>query len=1080
MKGNIGLVFFWNLLFIILGAGIHLTRAADPTTLVENGNTALLDANPVVSSLFDGDTSTCVPSSSFLLSIPLTTNFIFTGANFLDNNAGTPGVSSNIAVLAGPVQSIAQSAECGATTAGTNNYENSRCLGGIFAKFVHFRHESAEFELCEVQILGFEKPPAIAVGTMNVTYDALRDQVFTPWIEVSWLDETEPTCPTTKSLQDFGLAGDGSENLRNYDSVINYYGTEVTSLEPNKENFYKLSLTRVFSDGETYHAAGEGTIDSDVLDLFISRGPICWAFDCTEGHEKCIERFRQAEASPKSINGMSRMYGKLGVCTYMRSYFEQGTTNIIGEHVAEDYIPYVQLWKDTGGLQEAATLVPMPDDIFANNPSLCFQSCLVTLYNAAPPGTQFGIPQVQCPIMTRLYCCEEDYCFTARSWVNHEVRLDQSCANYLLESNNAAVSFASGCFFPEPYKYESLDGNSGRITFDITLNLGDLKSVELEIRSVDDYNTVVLSGYQCVPSTPFAADTSHTCDIHSLQAGNEYYVLLRGVKNDGSDTVTMWSHYFKVYQDTGLTLDCADNSYTVEYGWGDVPGNAPQFKTTEVQASAGGTAFDEQDVIQNTWAVDTFVPDKSVARTFRGYPSAVNVQASGSLITHLFFSYSFVASPVVNGDSTTYNSITADSISLTNLRISKVIGSFNAQGKLAAIGFTYQDADGTPTDSPCFGSGDCSGFTFQQENSDQFVVAFSGETDTDNNFVALSLSWATFRWRSYAVGSSSCAFTAVPNWNSIEDYKFTYTVATMADCATATSVDAASHQVLYTNKIGEVGAVDGSSSASTILDGVNVKVTKTAQTSAYGLTCAYNGTATVDSLFNTQGEDAQKAIGLDVIPFQLLFYKDKTYESSYNPDDALTFNLNTRIYFGASVKDDTHDPMIVYAPTCYAKKTNNPDISDENAEYIYLQQNGCPNTVEGSFERDTDIRTSKNGELDPMSVLAFAWADGAAGLIYIHCEVKACLEENSAACDPPTTCPAEKRARRDVREKDMTSRSYHVTSQPLVFRERRNTIILEAGDSGSYFFQSTQMAFTFCAAMALLVMKVGHKVYKRR
>ena len=95
------------------------------------------------------------------------------------------------------------------------------------------------------------------------------------------------------------------------------------------------------------------------------------------------------------------------------------------------------------------------------------------------------------------------------------------------------------------------------------------------------------------------------------------------------------------------------------------------------------------------------------------------------------------------------------------------------------------------------------------------------------------------------------------------------------------SVDEVSHQVLYTNRIAEVGVIDDSSSPSVILDGVNVKVTKTSQTSTYGLTCAYNGTAKVQSLFNTQGEAAQKAVGLDVVPFQLLFYKDQTYASSY-------------------------------------------------------------------------------------------------------------------------------------------------------------------------------------------------------
>ena len=108
---------------------------------------------------------------------------------------------------------------------------------------------------------------------MNVTYDAIRTETFRPWIEVSWLDEREPTCPTTKSLQDFGLPDmDGPENFNNYQSVINYYGTEVTNLIPNKENLYNLSLTRVFFDGAAYHATGEGTIESDALEISISRG----------------------------------------------------------------------------------------------------------------------------------------------------------------------------------------------------------------------------------------------------------------------------------------------------------------------------------------------------------------------------------------------------------------------------------------------------------------------------------------------------------------------------------------------------------------------------------------------------------------------------------------------------------------------------------------------------------------------------------------------------------------------------------------------------------------------------------------
>ena len=138
------------------------------------------------------------------------------------------------------------------------------------------------------------------------------------------------------------------------------------------------------------------------------------------------------------------------------------------------------------------------------------------------------------------------------------------------------------------------------------------------------------------------------------------------------------------------------------------------------------------------------MPDKNVSPIFRGYPSALNVQASSDLITHLFFSYSFVASPVTNGNPSTYNSGTATSVPLTNLRISKVTGSFNDDGKLAAIGFTYKDTQGTATDTSCFGSGNCSGFSFEQENANQFLVAFSGETDSDDNFVALTLSWVTF------------------------------------------------------------------------------------------------------------------------------------------------------------------------------------------------------------------------------------------------------------------------------------------------------------------------------------------------
>ena len=72
--------------------------------------------------------------------------------------------------------------------------------------------------------------------------------------------------------------------------------------------------------------------------------------------------------------------------------------------------------------------------------------------------------------------------------------------------------------------------------------------MELEIRSGEDYETIVRSGYSCTPETTFAAGAFHTCDIHGLEAGKEYFVLLKGVKDDGADTETQWSHYLKIYQ----------------------------------------------------------------------------------------------------------------------------------------------------------------------------------------------------------------------------------------------------------------------------------------------------------------------------------------------------------------------------------------------------------------------------------------------------------------------------------------------------------------------------------------------------
>ena len=70
-------------------------------------------------------------------------------------------------------------------------------------------------------------------------------------------------------------------------------------------------------------------------------GPICWSFSCAEGHEKCIEKFNEAEASPVPLNSMSRAYGKLGVCSYIRTYFDRDSGDVIGDHVTEDGLFYV-------------------------------------------------------------------------------------------------------------------------------------------------------------------------------------------------------------------------------------------------------------------------------------------------------------------------------------------------------------------------------------------------------------------------------------------------------------------------------------------------------------------------------------------------------------------------------------------------------------------------------------------------------------------------------------------------------------------------------------------------------------------
>ena len=60
----------------------------------------------------------------------------------------------------------------------------------------------------------------------------------------------------------------------------------------------------------------------------------------------------------------------------------------------------------------------------------------------------------------------------------------------------------------------------------------------------------------------------------------------------------------------------------------------------------------------------------------------------------------------------------------------------------------------------------------------------------------------------------------------------------------------------------------------------------------------------------------------------------------------------------------------------------------------------CPNVEEGSFERDIAVRDALDGELDPLSVLAFAWVDASEVTVHIHCIVKACSKDNNASCTP--------------------------------------------------------------------------------
>ena len=95
--------------------------------------------------------------------------------------------------------------------------------------------------------------------------------------------------------------------------------------------------------------------------------------------------------------------------------------------------------------------------------------------------------------------------------------------------------------------FESFGGNSGRITFFITETLGNLSSVELELRRGNDYGAIALSGHKCTPDTPFKERESHSCDIQDLAGGADYYVHLKGIR--AADNVeTPWSYYFRIHQ----------------------------------------------------------------------------------------------------------------------------------------------------------------------------------------------------------------------------------------------------------------------------------------------------------------------------------------------------------------------------------------------------------------------------------------------------------------------------------------------------------------------------------------------------
>ncbi|XP_075252055.1 uncharacterized protein LOC142344352 [Convolutriloba macropyga] len=419
-------------------------------------------------------------------------------------------------------------------------------------------------------------------------------------------------------------------------------------------------------------------------------------------------------------------------------------------------------------------------------------------------------------------------------------------------------------------------------------------------------------------------------------------------------------------------------------------------------------------------------------------------------------------------------------VSLASQRIVAVNGDIHNVGYLVGLQFQLKHDNGTETLTDCLGPGRlCESFSVNQSSSDEYVVALSGEIhEQTGRFVTLKFAWATVSVPEYSLsGNDSCVLDQTVDYHNIDESTFNITVSPPSGCGSTRTVDQVSKQINYTNSINT-----GGDAAASVINGTGgISIVRNGG-SGITITCFYNSSGSVHSNFSVEAEGEQYAYGTNEIPYQLVFYKDSGFTSSYGVGEVITLQLNERFYFAAEFADNNPDilgGMTIYAPECYATKSNDPTKSQQIG-YYPMEENGCPLASDDVFERDHTLRAQEGSTRDLMSFMSFSWQGETTAIVYIHCVVRSCPSVNESTCVAPTVNECQsinqrQRARRalsDLTREGEALKTMTISSQPLFFIKPLKQYQPLNANNQKLGLPVTQMSFLFMFVMATVLATV--------